>query len=95
MNIQILGTGCHNCLELEMRLAKAIATLGRTDVVVERVDDEVTIRHHIPLDAIPGLLIDGRLVSERNVPDLESLLSWLKVVPAQRTNTINFKEKRC
>jgi thioredoxin-like negative regulator of GroEL len=81
MKIQILGTGCHNCLDLEMRLAEAVAKSGRTDVVVERVDDERSIRQHIPLDAIPGLLIDGRLVSERQVPDIETLLDWLTSVP--------------
>lgn len=82
MKIQVLGTGCHNCLELERRLAEAIAKLGRGNVKVERIDDERTIRHYIPLDAIPGLLIDGRLVSERQVPEMETLLNWLKVVPA-------------
>ncbi len=81
MKIQVLGTGCHNCLELERRLADAIATLGRTDVEVERVDDQRIIRHHIPLDAIPGLLIDGRLVSQCEVPTTETLLEWLKAVP--------------
>lgn len=82
MKIQVLGTGCHNCLELEMRLAEAIAKSGRTDIVVERVDDERAIRQHIPLDAVPGLLIDERLVSERQVPNVEILLTWLKSVPA-------------
>ena len=82
MKIQVLGTGCHNCLELENRLAQAIAKSGRTDVKLERVDDERAIRHHIPLDAIPGLLIDGRLVSQREVPNLETLQEWLKAVPA-------------
>jgi hypothetical protein len=82
MKIQVLGTGCHNCLELEMRLAEAIAKLGRTDLEVERVDDERTIRRYMSLDAIPGLLVDGRLVSERRVPEIETLLDWLKSVPA-------------
>lgn len=82
MKIQILGTGCHNCLELERRLADAIVKSGRTDVEVERLDDERIIRHHVPLDAIPGLLIDGRLVSQREVPNPETLLDWLKAVPA-------------
>ncbi|MBI5840741.1 MAG: thioredoxin family protein [Chloroflexi bacterium] len=82
MKIQILGTGCHNCLELEMRLAEAVAKSGRTDVEVERVDSEQIIRHHIPLDAIPGLLIDGRLVSQREIPNIETLLDWLRAVPA-------------
>ena len=82
MKIQILGTGCHNCLELEMRLAKAVVQSGRSDVEVERVDDETMIRHHITLDAIPGLLIDGKLVSQREVPGIETLLGWLKTVSA-------------
>jgi len=82
MKIQVLGTGCHNCLELEMRLAEAIRKSGRTDFEVERIDDERIIRHHIPMDAIPGLLMDGQLVSQREVPDIETLLEWLKAVPA-------------
>lgn len=82
MKIQILGTGCHHCLELERRLAEAVTQLGRSDVKVERVDDERIIRHYIPLDAIPGLLIDGRLVSQREIPTIETLLGWLKAVPA-------------
>ncbi len=77
MKVQILGTGCHNCLELEKRLAEAIARMGGKDIAVERIDDELVIRRHIPLDAIPGLLIDGHLVSERQVPSVEILLHWL------------------
>lgn len=80
MKIQVLGTGCYNCLELEMRLAEAITKSERADVEVERVDDEQTIRHHMPLDAIPGLLIDGQLVMQREVPNIETLLDWLKPV---------------
>ena len=48
MKIQVPGTGCHNCLELKMRLAKAVATSGRIDIVVERVDNERAIQQHIP-----------------------------------------------
>ncbi len=82
VTIKVLGTGCHNCLELERRLAEALTKLYRTDVQVERVDDERVILRYMPLDAIPGLLIDGRLVSERCVPDMETLLEWLRAVPA-------------
>lgn len=82
MKIQVLGTGCHNCIEVELRLAQAITRSGRDDVTMERIDDEKTIRHHIPVDAIPGLLLDGQLVSQREVPSIETLLEWLKTVPA-------------
>lgn len=50
--IKVLGTGCHNCLELELRLARAISISGRTDVQVERVDDGELLLHHVTLDAI-------------------------------------------
>ncbi len=80
-SIQVLGTGCHNCIELERRLAEVLLKLGRQDVKVQRVDDERTILRHMPLDAVPGLLIDGRLVSERTVPSLEMLTLWLESIP--------------
>lgn len=75
MKIQILGNCCHNCLELEMRLAEAVVQSGRSDVEVARVDN-------ITLDAIPGLLIDGQPVSQREIPNIETLLGWLGTVPA-------------
>ncbi len=83
--IRVLGTGCHNCLELEARLAQAIARSARTDVKVKRVDDEREIRRHMPLDEIPGLLIGGILVSERQVPDVETLLDWVREIPVGET----------
>jgi hypothetical protein len=79
--IKVLGTGCHNCLELERRLADALTQLGQGDVEVERVDDERIIRRYMPLDAIPGLLIDDKLVSQREVPDMQTLLDWLSSIP--------------
>ena len=80
--IKVLGTGCHNCLELERRLAEVLVKLGRTDLQVERVDQERLILDYLPLDAIPGLLIDDKLVSQRTVPDIETLLAWLEAIPA-------------
>jgi hypothetical protein len=49
-------------------------------VEVERVDNEQVIRHHMTLDAVPGLLIDGQLVSQREVPNIETLQGWLRTV---------------
>jgi hypothetical protein len=44
------------------------------------VDDEQQIRHYIPLDEIPGLLIDGVLASTREIPQRETLVAWLSGV---------------
>lgn len=77
MKIEILGTGCYSCVELEMLIADVLKQLGRSDVEVVRVDDEHRIRHYMPLDEIPGLVIDGALVSMRELPPREKLVEWL------------------
>lgn len=77
MKVEILGTGCRNCLVLEDLVNEVLQSLGRRDVTVKRVDDEHIIRKHMPLDAIPGLLIDGVLASTRDVPARETLKEWL------------------
>ncbi len=79
--VEVLGTGCHNCLELERRLAAALERLGRTDIQVKRVDDENAILRYMPLDAIPGLLIEGELVCQRQVPEVDTLVEWLGSIP--------------
>ncbi|NWG32922.1 MAG: thioredoxin family protein [Chloroflexi bacterium] len=80
MKIEILGTGCYNCVELDMLIADVLKELGRTDVEVVRVDDEKRIRHYMPLDEIPGLVIDGVLASTRELPARETLAKWLSGV---------------
>jgi len=77
VNITVLGTGCYKCIALESTLAEILAELSRSDVVLERVDDENVIRRFMPLDAIPGFVIDGRLVCSGEVPTRETLRQWL------------------
>ncbi len=77
MKIEILGTGCHNCLELDLLVGEVAAALGRDDIEITRVDDTRKILNYMPLDAVPGLVIDGELVSEREVPDRATLEKWL------------------
>ena len=78
MKIEVLGTGCYKCLQLEALLDKVIRETGRSDVEIVRVSDEHVIRKYMPLDEIPGLVIDGHLVCENSVPDRETLIAWLK-----------------
>lgn len=80
MKVEILGTGCYNCLKLEELINQVILELGISDVEIERVSDERRIRHHMPLDEIPGLVIDGHLVSNNRLPNREELLRWFAPV---------------
>ena len=84
MKIEILGTGCFNCVKLETLVDEVLQELGKTDVEVVRVDEEKRIRHYISLDEIPGLLIDGVLASTRVLPTREMLIKWLSGVTAPR-----------
>ncbi len=77
MKIQILGTGCYNCVRLELLVADVLAELGASHVEIERIDDPLQIRHYIPEDEIPGLVVNGILMSSRTVPDRETLKAWL------------------
>jgi len=85
MKIEILGTGCYNCIKLETLINEVLTELGKSGIEVVRVSDERTIRRYMPLDEVPGLLIDGRLVSVREVPDRDTLVNWLQSVEVAST----------
>jgi hypothetical protein len=86
MKIEILGTGCYNCLKLEALMYEVLRELGKSGIEIVRVSDERTIRRHMPLDEIPGLLIDGVLVSTRELPPRETLVEWFAgiAVPGEK-----------
>jgi hypothetical protein len=77
MKIEILGTGCYNCIKLEKLISDILEELGKSDIELVRVSDQHRIRKLMPPDETPGLVIDGRLVSMREVPDRDTLKRWL------------------
>lgn len=77
MKIEILGTGCYNCIQLETMIDEVAEQLGAAKFQIERVNDEKRVLQFISLDEIPGLLIDGVLVSTREIPPRERLFEWL------------------
>jgi Thioredoxin domain len=76
MKVEILGTGCYNCLKLEEMINQLVLELGKSGIEIERVSDERRIRNYMPLDEIPGLVIDGHLVSTAQLPAREELVRW-------------------
>ncbi len=80
MKIEILGTGCYKCIKLETLLNEVLQELGKREVEIIRNSDEHYIRKFMPLDEIPGILIDGHLVSTGEVPERETLIAWLTQV---------------
>lgn len=77
MKIQVLGPGCPNCFLLEAQVKKAVEELGI----------EAEIEHIYDLDAMiemgmmmsPGLAIDGKLISQGKIPEVEEIKKWCKI----------------
>ena len=78
MKIEILGTGCYNCIKLENLIDEILVELNRSDIKVVRISDEHVIRKYMPADELPGLLINGVLASSRELPDRQTLKDWLQ-----------------
>lgn len=77
MRFEILGTGCYKCIHLERLLHEVLEESGRKDVEILRIDDERKIRKFMPLDEIPRLIPDGKLVASRVIPERGDLEGWL------------------
>ena len=78
MKIEILGTGCYNCIKLETLIHEVLVELKKGDVDIVRIDDEAYIRKYMPLDELPGLVINGVLASVRELPDRNMLVTWFQ-----------------
>ena len=61
MKIEILGTGCAKCKQLEKNVLEAVAKSGKF-AQVDKVEDITKIMEYGVMST-PGLVIDGKVVS--------------------------------
>jgi len=73
--IQVLGTGCNNCIRLEKNAREAVAATG-VDAEITKVTDYAEIMA-FGIMSTPGLVIDGRVVSSGRVPSADDIKVWL------------------
>jgi len=71
MKIEVLGPGCPKCSTLEAMVKKALAELNISAEVVKITDINTMIEKGIM--QTPGLIIDGKLVLQGKVPNLEQI----------------------
>ena len=75
MKIEILGTGCSKCNELEEKVKQAVGKSGKF-AQVEKVDDLQKIMDYGVMST-PALVIDGEVKSTGKVPSIDDILALL------------------
>lgn len=75
MKIEILGTGCARCNELEMKVKQAVAQSGKF-VQIEKVTDVQKIMGYGVMST-PGLVIDGAVKSTGRVLSVDEIVSLI------------------
>lgn len=73
--IEILGSGCADCLKLELVASKAAIRAG-IEVDIRHVTDDRQIASYGVMST-PGLVIDGVVASAGRVPSADELAGWL------------------
>jgi small redox-active disulfide protein 2 len=76
MKIEILGTGCKKCNDLEAVTKQAIANIGGFHSV-EKVDDVMKIMNYGVMST-PALVIDGVVKSTGKVLSVDDVLELMK-----------------
>ena len=75
MKIEVLGTGCAKCIQLEAVVKEAIAQSGQF-VQLEKVDDIMKIMEY-QVVSTPGLVIDGKVVSTGKVLSVDEVVALM------------------
>ncbi|MEO0080795.1 MAG: thioredoxin family protein [candidate division WOR-3 bacterium] len=75
MKVQVLGIGCARCQELEKRVRDTLAEMNIA-ADVEHVKD-LKLFASMGVFMTPGLVIDGKVVSQGKVPSKDELKKLL------------------
>jgi len=75
MLIKILGSGCPNCVKLEINTKKAVAELALEAVIEKITDMEIIIGYGIM--STPALVVDEKVLSYGRIPDVKDIKEML------------------
>lgn len=75
MKIEVLGTGCAKCVQLEAVVKEAVAKSGKF-AQIEKVDDITKIMEYQVMST-PGLVIDGKVVSTGKILSVDEVIDLM------------------
>ena len=76
MKIEVCGSGCSKCAELEKRAKEAVAIAG-IEASVEHVYDMTKIIER-GIFMTPALVIDGKTMASGKIPSVEEIVNFLR-----------------
>jgi len=76
MKIEILGSGCPKCKQLEANAKKAVEETGKKAEVVKITDINEIIERGIM--STPAISIDGKIKASGRIPEVKEIEGWLK-----------------
>jgi len=75
MKIEILGSGCPKCKQLEANAKKAVEEAKKKADVVKITDINEIINRGVM--ATPAIVVDGKLKAYGRIPSVEEIEEWL------------------
>ncbi|HLE06424.1 MAG TPA: thioredoxin family protein [Candidatus Nanoarchaeia archaeon] len=76
MKIEVLGTGCPKCKQLEQAVKEVIKELKIKTEVNKVTDIEQIIEYDVM--NMPALVVNGKIVVSGRLPSKDEIKSWLK-----------------
>ena len=75
MKIEILGTGCPNCKQLETNTKKALEETGKKAEIIKITDIKKIVEYGVM--STPAIVIDGKVKAYGRIPETEEIKKWL------------------
>jgi len=76
MKIEVLGTGCPKCIELDKRVKEAVKLTGLKAEITHVYDINKIIERNVFVT--PALVVDGKVVLSGKLPSVQELTILLK-----------------
>jgi small redox-active disulfide protein 2 len=75
MKIEVLGTGCPKCRQLEANVKKAVEESGKSAKIIKVIEIEKIMEYGVL--STPALVIDGDVKCYGRLADVKEIKQWL------------------